>query len=104
MLVSRIAYLQESLHMYGRHHDFSLSEIGRPPGNNVAVSFFASINREEIYRTQYKSELPFRESIDHYIDFHNTQKPYSTLSSKTQGSQSVDFPFSTHDSKLFIIE
>lgn len=59
------------------------SKSGRPHDNAVAESFFASMKREEIYRTQYKSERQFRESIGHYIDFYNTQRPHSTLTYKT---------------------
>ncbi len=61
----------------------SFSKSGSPHDNAVAESFFASMKREEIYRTQYKSEHQFRESIDHYIDFYNTQRPHSTLAYKT---------------------
>ena len=41
------------------------------------------MKREEIYRTQYRSERQFRESINSYIDFYNTQRPHSTLAYKT---------------------
>lgn len=61
----------------------SFSKSGRPHDNAVAESFFASMKREEIYRTQYKSERQFRESIDSYIIFYNTQRPHSTLAYKT---------------------
>ena len=61
----------------------AFSNSGRPHDNAVAESFFASMKREEIYRTQYKSERQFRESIDHYIDFYNTRRPHSTLAYKT---------------------
>ena len=46
-------------------------------------SFFASMKREEIYRTQYKSEQQFIKSVDTYIEFYNTQRPHSTLNYKT---------------------
>ncbi|MCI9544591.1 MAG: hypothetical protein HFE93_10435 [Acutalibacter muris] len=38
---------------------------------------------EEIYRTQYKSERQFIESIDAYMKFCNTQRPRSTLHCQT---------------------
>ena len=41
------------------------------------------MKREEIYRKQYKSEQQFTKSIDDYIEFYNTQRPYSTLNYKT---------------------
>ena len=41
------------------------------------------MKREEIYRTQYKSEQQFMKSVDTYIEFHNTRRPHSTLNYKT---------------------
>ena len=61
----------------------SLSKSGRPHDNAVAELFFASMKREEIYRTQYKSERQFQESIEHYIDFYNAKRPHSMLEYKT---------------------
>ena len=61
----------------------SFSKSGRPHDNAVAESFFASMKREEIYRTQYHSERQFMESVDTYIDFYNTKRPHSTLNYKT---------------------
>lgn len=45
--------------------------------------FFTYMKREEIYRTQYKSEQQFAKSIDNYLEFYNTQRPHSTLNYKT---------------------
>lgn len=61
----------------------SFSKSGQPHDNAVMESFFASMKREEIYRTQYKSEQQFIESVDAYIKFYNTQRPHSTLNYKT---------------------
>lgn len=61
----------------------SFSKSGCPHDNAVAESFFASMKREEIYRTQYKSERQFCESVDSYIVFYNAQRPHSTLAYKT---------------------
>ena len=61
----------------------SFSKSGRPHDNAVAESFFASMKREEIYRTQYHSERQFMGSIDTYIEFYNTKRPHSTLNYKT---------------------
>ena len=61
----------------------SFSKSGSPHDNAVAESFFASMKREEIYRTQYKSERQFHESIDSYMNFYNTRRPHSTLAYKT---------------------
>ena len=61
----------------------SFSKSGQPHDNAVMESFFASMKREEIYRTQYKSEQQFIKSVDTYIEFYNTQRPHSTLNYKT---------------------
>ena len=61
----------------------SFSKSGRPHDNAVAESFFASMKREEVYRTQYCSEHQFMRSIDTYIEFYNTKRPHSTLNYKT---------------------
>ncbi len=44
----------------------SFSKSGQPHDNAVAEPFFAAIKCEELYRTQYKFERQFRESIDNY--------------------------------------
>lgn len=61
----------------------SFSKSGCPHDNAVAESFFASMKREEIYRTQYKSERQFMESIDNYVEFYNDRRPHRTLNYKT---------------------
>jgi len=61
----------------------SFSKSGQPHDNAVAESFFASMKREELYHTQYKSERQFRESIDNYIEFYNVRRPHRTLNYKT---------------------
>lgn len=61
----------------------SFSKAGTPLDNAVAESFFAYMKKEEIYRTQYKSERQFMESIDTYIDFYNTERLHSSLNLKS---------------------
>ena len=61
----------------------SFSAPGQPHDNAVMESFFSFMKREEIYRTQYKSEQQFEKSIENYIQFYNTQRPHSTLNYKT---------------------
>lgn len=61
----------------------SFSAPGQPHDNAVMESFFSYMKREEIYRTQYKSEQQFVKSVDNYIEFYNTQRPHSTLNYKT---------------------
>lgn len=61
----------------------SFSAPGQPHDNAVMESFFSFMKREEIYRTQYKSEQQFAKSVDNYIKFYNTQWSHSTLNYKT---------------------
>ena len=61
----------------------SFSKSGSPYDNAVAEAFFASMKKEELYRTIYKSERQFCESVDSYILFYNTERPHSTLNYKT---------------------
>ena len=61
----------------------SFSKSGSPYDNAVAEAFFASMKKEELYRTIYKSERQFCESVDNYIHFYNAERPHSTLNYKT---------------------
>lgn len=61
----------------------SFSKSGSPYDNAVAEAFFASMKKEELYRTIYKSERQFCESVDNYIRFYNAERPHSTLNYKT---------------------
>lgn len=61
----------------------SFSKSGQPHDNAIMESFFASMKREELYRTHYKSEQQFIKSVDTYIEFYNTRRPHSTLNYKT---------------------
>lgn len=61
----------------------SFSRSRQPHDNAVMESFFASMKREEIYRTQYGSERQFVKSVDDYVEFYNIQRPHSTFNYKT---------------------
>lgn len=61
----------------------SFSRSRQPHDNAVMESFFVSMKREEIYRTQYGSERQFVKSVDDYVEFYNIQRPHSTLNYKT---------------------
>ena len=61
----------------------SFSKSGCPHDNAATESFFASMKREEIYRTQYHSERQYVGSVDTYIEFYNTKRPHSTFNYKT---------------------
>lgn len=61
----------------------SFSNSGRPHENAVAEAFFASLKKEELYRTNYRLENEFRQSIEDYIAFYNIERPHRTLAYKT---------------------
>ena len=61
----------------------SFSPSGKPYHNAVMESFFSSMKKEELYRTNYHSETEFKERVQKYIVFYNTERPHSTLNYKT---------------------
>lgn len=61
----------------------SFSKSGSPHDNAVSEAFFASMKKEELYRTNYKSENDFRKSVEQYIRFYNYERPHSTLAYKS---------------------
>ena len=73
----------------------SFSKTGSPHDNAVAEAFFSSMKKEELYRTNYKSEREFRAGVEEYIQFYNTKRPHATLKFKTP-----EWYESQHKSKL----
>ena len=69
----------------------SFSPSGRPCHNAVMESFFSSMKKEELYRTHYHSESEFKERVNKYIKFYNTERPHSTLGYKTPDSYEKQF-------------
>lgn len=61
----------------------SYSNAGKPHDNAVVESFFASLKKEELYRSRYKSEAEFRESLNRYVIFFNTVRLHKFLNYKT---------------------
>ncbi len=61
----------------------SFSKTGSPQDNAVAEAFFSSMKKEELYRTNYKSEREFRKSVDDYVEFYNMKRPHTTLAFRT---------------------
>ncbi len=78
-------YRSKTMHDYIRSlnikHSFSRAYV--PYDNSVMETFFASMKREELYRTKYRSELDFRNAVDKYILFYNTKRPHRKLLYKT---------------------
>lgn len=50
-----------------------------PYDNSVVESFFKYLKAEELYRTKYKSEREFKESLARYMTFYNTERPHSII-------------------------
>lgn len=63
----------------------SYSNPGRPHDNAVMESFFATLKKEELYRSKYKSEAELRESINRYANFYNIVRLHKFLNYKTPG-------------------
>ena len=62
-------------------HSFSRAYV--PYDNSVMESFFASMKREELYRTKYRSEAELYKAIDEYIIFYNEKRPHAKIQYKT---------------------
>lgn len=71
--------------------DQSFSPSGRPHHNAVMESFFASMKKEELYRTNYHSGAEFKRRIQDYINFHNNERPHATLAYKTPNAHETAF-------------
>ncbi len=65
------------------HIKQSFSPSGRPHHNAVMESFFSSMKKEELYRTNYHSIGEFKQRIKRYIEFYNIERPHATLGYKT---------------------
>lgn len=70
-------------------HSFSRAHV--PYDNSVMESFFASLKREELYRTKYRSESDFRKAVDKYMIFYNTKRPHKKLQYKTPEQKEKEY-------------
>lgn len=70
-------------------HSFSRPYV--PYDNSVVESFFASLKREELYRTKYRSESEFMLAVSDYIDFFNTKRPHRKLQYRTPEQKEHDY-------------
>lgn len=57
----------------------SFSRPHIPYDNSVVESFFKYLKAEELYRTKYKSEREFKESLAKYMTFYNTERPHTII-------------------------
>lgn len=69
----------------------SYSRAHVPYDNSVMESFFASLKREELYRTKYRSEYEFRTAVDKYMTFYNEQRPHAKNGYKTPLKKELDY-------------
>lgn len=78
-------YLANAMQNYLRSVNVvhSFSRVHTPYDNSVVESFFASMKKEELYRTKYRSEAEFRTAVDDYIVFYNSKRPHGNARYKT---------------------
>ena len=79
------AYLQS----LGVTQSFSRAHI--PYDNSVMESFFASMKREELYRTKYRSEQELRAAVADYIKFYNETRPHAKNGYKTPARKEQEY-------------
>lgn len=61
----------------------SFSNPGTPHDNAVAEAFFSTLKKEELYRTNYRSESEFKAHVTAYMEFYNERRPHQALRYKT---------------------
>lgn len=70
-------------------HSFSKPYI--PYDNSVMESFFATLKKEEMYRTKYKSEKEMFQSVAEYITFYNEKRPHCQNKYKTPLRKEMEY-------------
>ena len=70
-------------------HSFSRPYV--PYDNSVVESFFASLKREELYRTKYRCESEFMLAVSDYMDFFNTKRPHRKSQYRTPEQKEHDY-------------
>lgn len=73
----------------------SFSRKATPYDNSVCESFFSNMKREELYRTNYRSEKEFLQSVKNYIIFYNSERPHNTNMNLTPNRKEANFLSST---------
>lgn len=61
----------------------SFSNPGTPHDNAVAETFFSTLKKEELYRTNYRSEAELKACVAAYMEFYNERRPHQALRYKT---------------------
>lgn len=81
--------MRDYLKKLGIRQSFSRAYV--PYDNSVIESFFASLKREELYRTKYRSENEFRTAVDNYMKFYNSKRPHSKNQYKTPEQREIEY-------------
>lgn len=81
--------MRKCLRAYTVIQSFSRAHI--PYDNSVMESFFASLKREELYRTKYRSEREFRAAVDQYAVFYNEKRPHVRNQYKTPLEKETEY-------------
>ena len=86
-------YISKSFMGYLKSLDViqSFSRKHLPYDNSVCESFFGNMKREELYRTNYKSEQHLRKSLKKYIEFYNNERPHSVLCNRTPNKVEAEY-------------
>ena len=63
--------------------EHSFSPTGKPCHNAVMESFFSSMKKEKLYRTNYHSVNELMKHVGKYIEFYNMERPHAGLDYKT---------------------
>lgn len=79
----------EYLHSLEVTQSFSRAYV--PYDNSVMESFFASLKKEELYRTKYRSEKEFRAAVGEYMKFYNDKRPHAKNGYKTPSKKEEEF-------------
>ena len=66
--------------------EHSFSPTCKPCHNAVMESFFSSMKKKELYRTNYHSADELKKCIDKCIEFYNMERPHAALNYKTPNS------------------
>ncbi len=73
----------------------SFSRKSMPYDNSVCETFFSNLKREELYRTNYRSEKKFYKGVANYISFYNSKRSHSTNMNLTPDKKEAIF-FDNH--------
>lgn len=84
----------EYLSSLGVTQSFSRAYV--PYDNSVMESFFASLKKEELYRTKYRSEKEFRAAVGEYMKFYNEKRLHAKNGYKTPSKKEEEFRNNTN--------